>query len=287
MLDLSARSRRPTARGTEQRTCGSRGAATSSAPTASCRSHAGAEVHRPRAHHRGVQALADAGCDRDHAARADGQPLPLRARRGGDGGGRCPAAEGALVQGRAPTATRSRGQSVTTFADLLRRIHDEVPAIQRLRFVTSYPRDFGDDVLEVMRDHPRICRYLHVPVQSGSDRMLKMMNRGYTVGEYDEFIDRCRSRISPRSAARSCSPATSSWASRPRPTRTSSDRRTARSGRGTRTASSSSTAPPRHVAYDKIPDDVPDAVKRERNNRLLAVQAEIRASGLTCDGELV
>ena len=40
------------------------------------------------------------------------------------------------------------GESVTTFADLLARIHDEVPAIQRLRFVTSYPRDFGDDVLE-------------------------------------------------------------------------------------------------------------------------------------------
>jgi tRNA-2-methylthio-N6-dimethylallyladenosine synthase len=46
------------------------------------------------------------------------------------------------------------GESVTTFADLLARIHDEVPAIQRLRFVTSYPRDFGDDVLEVIRDHP-------------------------------------------------------------------------------------------------------------------------------------
>ena len=84
------------------------------------------------------------------------------------------------------------GAQTTTFADLLRRIHDEVPAIQRLRFVTSYPRDFGDDVLEVMRDSPRICRYLHCPVQSGSDEVLKRMNRGYTVAEYLDFVDRAR-----------------------------------------------------------------------------------------------
>jgi tRNA-2-methylthio-N6-dimethylallyladenosine synthase len=86
-------------------------------------------------------------------------------------------------------------QQVTTFANLLRRIHDEVPGIQRLRFVTSYPRDFSDEALEVMRDCPRICNYLHVPVQSGSNRILKLMNRGYTVEEYLEFIDRARTII--------------------------------------------------------------------------------------------
>jgi len=79
------------------------------------------------------------------------------------------------------------GKRVTTFAQLLRRIHDEVPAIARLRFVTSYPRDFGRDILETMRDCPRICRYLHAPAQSGSDRILKLMNRGYTRGEYEAF----------------------------------------------------------------------------------------------------
>ena len=79
------------------------------------------------------------------------------------------------------------GKRVTTFAHLLRRIHDEVPAIARLRFVTSYPRDFGRDILETMRDCPRICRYLHAPAQSGSDRILKLMNRGYTRGEYEDF----------------------------------------------------------------------------------------------------
>ncbi|MEM9084181.1 MAG: MiaB/RimO family radical SAM methylthiotransferase, partial [Planctomycetota bacterium] len=80
------------------------------------------------------------------------------------------------------------GVGATTFADLLKRIHDEVPSIQRLRFVTSYPRDFGDDVLEVMRDSPRICRYLHCPAQSGSDTVLERMNRGYTVSQYLEFV---------------------------------------------------------------------------------------------------
>ena len=75
----------------------------------------------------------------------------------------------------------------TTFARLLARIHDEIPELPRIRFLTSYPRDFGDDVLSVMASRPRICRYLHVPAQSGSNRVLKMMNRGYTVEEYLEF----------------------------------------------------------------------------------------------------
>ena len=86
-------------------------------------------------------------------------------------------------------------QQVTTFANLLKRIHDEVPDLLRLRFVTSYPIDFGDDILTVMRDCPRICNYLHVPAQSGSNVMLKKMNRGYTVEEYLAFIDRARAII--------------------------------------------------------------------------------------------
>ncbi|MDX1682434.1 MAG: radical SAM protein, partial [Phycisphaeraceae bacterium] len=55
--------------------------------------------------------------------------------------------------------------AVTTFAQLLAEIHEQVPDLKRLRFVTSFPRDFGDDILKVMRDHPRICRYLHLPFQ--------------------------------------------------------------------------------------------------------------------------
>src|SRR5207302_8870964 len=80
----------------------------------------------------------------------------------------------------------------TSFAELLYAIHEAVPHLPRLRFVTSFPRDFTDEALAAMRHCPRICRYLHAPAQSGSDRILKLMNRGYTAGEYHEFIARAR-----------------------------------------------------------------------------------------------
>ena len=73
---------------------------------------------------------------------------------------------------------------VTTFADLLYLVHEATPHLPRLRFVTSFPRDFSDQALMAMRDCRRICRYLHAPAQHGSDRILKLMNRGYTVGQY-------------------------------------------------------------------------------------------------------
>src|SRR5688572_23925548 len=58
----------------------------------------------------------------------------------------------------------------TTFAELLYQIHESVPDLPRLRFVTSFPRDFTDEALQAMRDCERICRYLHVPAQHGNDR---------------------------------------------------------------------------------------------------------------------
>ncbi|MGD1914849.1 MAG: MiaB/RimO family radical SAM methylthiotransferase [Phycisphaerales bacterium] len=169
------------------------------------------------------------------------------------------------------------GQSVTTFADLLHLIHEKVPTIQRLRFVTSYPRDFGNDVLEVIRDSPRICRYLHVPAQSGSDTVLKRMNRGYTVGEYLEFLDRARQFLDQPEIGR--------------PLMLSGDiivgfpGETDEDYEGTVDLLEKSrykncfifkySPRPGTVAYDKIPDTVPDPIKRERNNHLLAVQKRI------------
>jgi tRNA-2-methylthio-N6-dimethylallyladenosine synthase len=84
----------------------------------------------------------------------------------------------------------------TTFADLLHLLHENIPDLPRLRFITSFPADFGDDILQVMGQSPRICRYLHVPAQSGSDRILKLMNRGYTVESYLGLVERAR-RIVP------------------------------------------------------------------------------------------
>ncbi|MFG0257369.1 MAG: MiaB/RimO family radical SAM methylthiotransferase, partial [Phycisphaerales bacterium JB043] len=170
-----------------------------------------------------------------------------------------------------------RGEKVTTFADLLHRIHEEVPAIQRLRFVTSYPRDFGDDVLEVIRDSPRICRYLHVPAQSGSNAQLKAMNRGYTVEEYLEFIDRARSYLDQPEIDK--------------PLMLAGDMIVGFSGETEDDFEASAallervrykncfifkySPRPGTVAFDKLPDDVPDETKRRRNNALLAVQHTI------------
>src|SRR5205807_5365007 len=80
----------------------------------------------------------------------------------------------------------------TTFADLLYQIHEATPDLPRLRFVTSFPRDFTDESLQAMRDCERICRFLHAPAQHGNDRILKLMNRGYRAQDYYDFIERAR-----------------------------------------------------------------------------------------------
>jgi tRNA-2-methylthio-N6-dimethylallyladenosine synthase len=83
------------------------------------------------------------------------------------------------------------GGRIVAFADLLRQVH-EVVGIERIRFVTSYPGDFTDDVLQAMRDLPKICEYLHIPAQSGSNSVLARMKRQYTVEQYEELLARAR-----------------------------------------------------------------------------------------------
>ncbi|HEY0510944.1 MAG TPA: tRNA (N6-isopentenyl adenosine(37)-C2)-methylthiotransferase MiaB [Thermoanaerobaculia bacterium] len=77
------------------------------------------------------------------------------------------------------------------FADLLDRVA-RTPGVQRLRFVTSYPRDFTPRMVDQMGRHANICPYLHLPVQSGSDRVLRRMGRGYTRSEYLDLIGQLR-----------------------------------------------------------------------------------------------
>lgn len=169
------------------------------------------------------------------------------------------------------------GERVTTFADLLKRIHDEVPSIQRLRFVTSYPRDFGDDVLEVIRDSPRICRYLHVPAQSGSDAVLARMNRGYTVAEYLNFIDRARAYLDQPEIGRPLMIAGDMIVGFPGETEEdfAASIRLLERARYKNCFIFKYSPRPGTVAYERINDDVPDDVKRRRNNELLAVQNRI------------
>ncbi len=169
------------------------------------------------------------------------------------------------------------GAGVTTFADLLARIHDAVPTVRRLRFVTSYPRDFGDDVLAAMRDHPRICRYLHAPPQSGSDRILAAMNRGYSVSEYLEFVDRARSFLDRPDQGRPLMLAGDFIVGFPGETDEDFEATVALAERVRfKNAFIFKYSPrPGTRAFERLPDNVPEEVKRQRNNRLLAIQARI------------
>jgi tRNA-2-methylthio-N6-dimethylallyladenosine synthase len=82
-----------------------------------------------------------------------------------------------------------------TLAGVLRRIHEEVPGIARIGFITSHPNHMTEDLARTIADHPRISRYLHLPVQSGSDAVLARMNRGYTRAGYLEAVDRMRRHV--------------------------------------------------------------------------------------------
>ena len=84
--------------------------------------------------------------------------------------------------------------SAVRFADLLRQVAAAVPHM-RIRFSTSNPQDMSDDVLRAIAAHPNICKYIHLPVQSGSSRILKAMNRGHNREEYLALIDRIRTLI--------------------------------------------------------------------------------------------
>ncbi len=159
----------------------------------------------------------------------------------------------------------------TTFADLLYAVHEATPGLPRLRFVTSFPRDFTDDALAAMRDCHRICRYLHVPAQSGSDRVLRAMNRGYTAGQYVEFVDRARAFMPDVTFASDFIVGF--------PTETDDDfRQTVALTRRCRFKNSfifKYSPRPGTTAIDRFADDVPEAVKRQRNHDLLAAQAAV------------
>ena len=155
------------------------------------------------------------------------------------------------------------------FSDLLERVSG-VGGLRRLRFVTSHPLDFTDDILEAMRDLDNVCEYIHCPAQSGSDAVLKRMNRKYTRGEYDDLIDRARAIVPGVVLAGDFIVGF--------PGETGEDHRASgdlirRSGYKNSFIFKYSARP--GTAAAKLDDDVPIAVKKRRNNELLAVQAEV------------
>ena len=163
------------------------------------------------------------------------------------------------------------GGKTASLADLLGQVA-EVEGIEWIRFVTSYPsEEFYDDILHVMVSSPKVCNYLHMPAQSGSDRVLRAMNRHYTAEQYLAFLDRARAIVSDIAVAgdfivgfpgetEEDFDATVQLVRRARYRNCFIFKYSPRPG---------TTSERRHA------DTVPDEVKQRRNVALLAVQEEV------------
>ena len=81
-----------------------------------------------------------------------------------------------------------------SFGELLRRV-EKIDGIARIRFMTSHPKDLSDELIQVMKESKKVCRHLHLPLQSGSTRILKAMNRKYTKEQYLELAGKIRREI--------------------------------------------------------------------------------------------
>ena len=158
------------------------------------------------------------------------------------------------------------------FPSLLRRVAEEVPEM-RVRFTTSHPKDMSDETLQVIAEMPNVCKHIHLPVQSGSDRILKLMNRKYTREWYLDRVAAIR-RIIP-----DCGLSTDIFVGYC--SETEEDHQL-------------SLSLMREVGYDSafmfkyserpgtyaskhLPDDVPEEEKIRRLNELIALQTDISA----------
>ena len=163
-------------------------------------------------------------------------------------------------------------QEQNSFPKLLRRVAEEAPNM-RVRFTTSHPKDMSDETLRVIAEMPNVCKHIHLPVQSGSDRILKLMNRKYTREWYMERVEAIR-RIIP-----DCGLSTDIFVGYH--SETEEDHQL-------------SLSLMREVGYDSafmfkyserpgtyaskhLPDDVPEEEKIRRLNELIALQTEISA----------
>jgi tRNA-2-methylthio-N6-dimethylallyladenosine synthase len=162
------------------------------------------------------------------------------------------------------------GGRTTRLADLLYQLSD-IEGLDRLKFVTNFPRDMSDDLLQAVRDLPKCSHYLHVPAQSGSNRTLQQMKRGYTVEEYRDMMARIRA-MAPDATVTSdfivgfCGETEEDFEA------------TCRLVRDCRFKNSfifKYSERPGTKGAEMYVDDVPDEVKRRRNNELLAIQNAI------------
>ncbi len=159
---------------------------------------------------------------------------------------------------------------LSRMADLLAAIHD-TPGIQRIKFVTNFPKDMGDDLLQAMRDLPKVSRYLHVPLQHGDNEVLKRMKRGYTVEEYRHMMHRIWATLPDCSVSSDfivgfCGETEEQF-------QTCCD--AVREFRFKNSFIFKYSARPGTKADDLWKDDIPEDVKRRRNNELLDIQNQI------------
>ncbi len=160
--------------------------------------------------------------------------------------------------------------TTTDMASLLEELQ-MVDGIDRIKFVTNYPKDMTARLLTAIRDLPKVSPYLHVPAQSGSDDVLKRMKRGYTIADYMEMFERVQ-RILPEAAVSSDFIVGFSG-------ETEDDfQQTIRLVERCRFKNSfifQYSVRPGTKAAQRLPDDIPREVKARRNNELLAVQDAI------------
>lgn len=155
-------------------------------------------------------------------------------------------------------------------SDLLYLIHD-VEGIDRIKFVTSYPKDMTNDLLEAIRDLPKATRYLHVPLQHGCDDVLKVMKRGYTVEDYRDMMHRVN-EILP-----GCSVSSDFIVGHPGETEESHQKSldSIREFRFKNSFIFKYSERPGTKAAERFPDEITDEIKKRRNNEMLKLQNEI------------
>lgn len=164
----------------------------------------------------------------------------------------------------------TEGDRTYRLADVLEAIHD-LDDLERIRFVTNYPRDFDDRLLKTMADLPKVCEYLHICAQSGSDRILKAMNRHYTAGEYLALIERARSFMPDLTVAGDfivgfCGETEEDFAA---------TQDLMRKMHYKNCYIFKYSPRPGTYAAQHLPDDVPEDVKQRRNQDLLELQNQI------------
>lgn len=170
------------------------------------------------------------------------------------------------------------GSAPINFPQLLRKVAETVPEM-RIRFTTSHPKDMSDETLHVIADMPNVCKHIHLPVQSGSNRILKLMNRKYTREWYLERVDAIR-RIIP-----DCGLTTDIFVGYH--SETEEDHQMSlslmRECRYDSAFMFKYSERPGTYASKHLPDDVPEEVKVRRLNEMIELQNELSAESYRND----